>query len=105
VTTLKVVPRGTEGAISIEGTIAGILASVFLAGAGYLLGQVHFFCLKFSTIRNILGPVFSIPVFLQYDSKSRNCNFYMEATVTGEFYTSYLDFKIGFPLFVGRVRI
>ncbi|AQK97938.1 Protein VTE6 chloroplastic [Zea mays] len=40
VTTLKVVPRGTEGAISIEGTIAGILASVFLAGAGYLLGQV-----------------------------------------------------------------
>lgn len=39
-TTLKVVPRGTEGAISIEGTIAGILASVFLAGAGYLLGQV-----------------------------------------------------------------
>jgi len=40
VTTLKVVPRGTEGAISIEGTIAGILAAVFLSGVGYLLGQV-----------------------------------------------------------------
>ncbi|KAL6615989.1 hypothetical protein ACP70R_038259 [Stipagrostis hirtigluma subsp. patula] len=40
VTTFKVVPRGTEGAISIEGTLAGILASVFLASAGYLLGQV-----------------------------------------------------------------
>ncbi|KAJ1285228.1 hypothetical protein BS78_03G263800 [Paspalum vaginatum] len=41
VTTLKVVPRGTEGAISIEGTLAGILASVFLASIGYLLGQVN----------------------------------------------------------------
>ncbi|KAL6845085.1 hypothetical protein ACP4OV_024580 [Aristida adscensionis] len=40
VTTLKVVPRGTEGAISIEGTLAGISASVFLASVGYLLGQV-----------------------------------------------------------------
>ena len=40
-TTFKVVPRGTEGAISVEGTLAGILASVFLAGVGYLLGQVH----------------------------------------------------------------
>jgi uncharacterized membrane protein len=45
VTTFKVVPRGTEGAISIEGTIAGILASGFLAGVGYLLGQVHICCL------------------------------------------------------------
>ncbi|CAO1945104.1 unnamed protein product [Urochloa humidicola] len=40
VTTFKVVPRGTEGAISIEGTLAGILASVFLASVAYLLGQV-----------------------------------------------------------------
>ncbi|RLN24386.1 putative conserved membrane protein-like [Panicum miliaceum] len=40
VTTFKVVPRGTEGAVSIEGTLAGILASVFLASVGYLLGQV-----------------------------------------------------------------
>lgn len=83
-TTLKVVPRGTEGAVSIEGTIAGILAAVFLAGFGYLLGQVHIFCLKFSTIRRVLDLVFSITVF----SQSINCNFYMEATVT-EFYTSY----------------
>ena len=42
-TTFKIVPRGTEGAISVEGTLAGILASVFLAGVGYLLGQVHVF--------------------------------------------------------------
>ncbi|KAM3332342.1 hypothetical protein ACQJBY_027885 [Aegilops geniculata] len=41
VTTFKVVPRGTEGAVSIEGTLAGIVASTFLAGIGYILGQVN----------------------------------------------------------------
>ncbi|KAG8077795.1 hypothetical protein GUJ93_ZPchr0007g6097 [Zizania palustris] len=41
VTTFKVVPRGTEGAISIEGTLAGALASIILASVGYLLGQVN----------------------------------------------------------------
>ena len=36
ITTLKPVPRGTEGAVSLEGTIAGILASVVLSH--YCLG-------------------------------------------------------------------
>jgi uncharacterized membrane protein len=54
VTTFKVVPRGTEGAVSIEGTLAGILASVFLASVGYLLGQVYVFRLKLGTIRSFL---------------------------------------------------
>ncbi|PKA64624.1 hypothetical protein AXF42_Ash007371 [Apostasia shenzhenica] len=40
VTTFKVVPRGTEGAISVEGTIAGLLASVLLASVGYLVGKI-----------------------------------------------------------------
>ncbi|CAN4102990.1 unnamed protein product [Withania somnifera] len=40
VTTFKVVPRGTEGAVSAEGTFAGLLASVLLASVGYLTGQV-----------------------------------------------------------------
>lgn len=40
-TTLKVVPRGTEGAISVEGTIAGLLASILLASVGYFLGEVN----------------------------------------------------------------
>lgn len=40
VTTMKIVPRGTEGAVSVEGTFAGLLASIFLAVAGYLMGQV-----------------------------------------------------------------
>lgn len=39
-TTFKVVPRGTEGAVSLEGTIAGVLAALLLASSGSLLGQV-----------------------------------------------------------------
>jgi uncharacterized membrane protein len=42
VTTFKVVPRGTEGAVSVEGTIVGILASGFLAGVCYLLDRYIF---------------------------------------------------------------
>jgi uncharacterized protein (TIGR00297 family) len=36
--TLRPVPRGTEGAVSVEGTLAGILASVVIAGLGAGLG-------------------------------------------------------------------
>lgn len=42
VTTFKVVPRGTEGAVSVEGTIGGLLASILLASIGYFLGEVYF---------------------------------------------------------------
>lgn len=41
VTTFKIVPRGTEGAVSIEGTLAGLAASIFLAYFGCLLGLVR----------------------------------------------------------------
>lgn len=44
VTTFKIVPRGTEGAVSIEGTFAGILASVLLASVSVLMGQVKITC-------------------------------------------------------------
>ena len=43
VTTLRPVPRGTQGAVSMEGTVAGILASMVVAGlgvAGHLFGLV-----------------------------------------------------------------
>lgn len=40
ITNFQVVPRGTEGAVSVEGTVAGLLAAVVLAGGGYLLGEV-----------------------------------------------------------------
>ncbi|XP_042418391.1 protein VTE6, chloroplastic-like isoform X2 [Zingiber officinale] len=39
-TTFKVVPRGTEGAVSIEGTVSGVAASIVLAGIAYSMGQI-----------------------------------------------------------------
>ncbi len=38
ITTLQPVPRGTEGAVSLEGTLAGIVASVVIAVIGWSLG-------------------------------------------------------------------
>lgn len=40
ITTLKSVPRGTEGAVSLEGTLAGIAASVVLAGIAWAIGMI-----------------------------------------------------------------
>lgn len=40
ITTLKPVPRGTEGAVSLEGTIAGIIASVAISLVAYGVGQI-----------------------------------------------------------------
>lgn len=38
VTTLKPVPRGTEGAVSLEGTLAGVLGSLLVAALGFAGG-------------------------------------------------------------------
>ena len=38
ITTFRPVPRGTEGAVSLEGTLAGILASLVIAALGAALG-------------------------------------------------------------------
>jgi uncharacterized protein (TIGR00297 family) len=40
ITTLKPVPRGTEGAISLEGTLAGVVGSVAIALVGALVGLI-----------------------------------------------------------------
>lgn len=40
ITTLKPVPRGTEGAISLEGTLAGVLGSAVLALVGWGVGLI-----------------------------------------------------------------
>jgi uncharacterized protein (TIGR00297 family) len=40
ITTLKPVPRGTEGAISLEGTLAGILGGVTICIVAYSLGLI-----------------------------------------------------------------
>jgi uncharacterized protein (TIGR00297 family) len=38
ITTLKMVPRGTEGAVSVEGTLAGVVGSAIMAAVGFPLG-------------------------------------------------------------------
>src|SRR5262249_9019940 len=38
ITTFRPVPRGTEGAVSLEGTLAGVAASIVLGALGALLG-------------------------------------------------------------------
>ncbi|MCC0179571.1 TIGR00297 family protein [Waterburya agarophytonicola K14] len=40
ITTLKPVPRGTEGAVSLEGTLAGIAASVVLGAIAWAIGMI-----------------------------------------------------------------
>lgn len=41
ITTLQPVARGTEGAVSLEGTLAGVLGSALLATAGWALGLIY----------------------------------------------------------------
>ncbi|MEB3226179.1 MAG: TIGR00297 family protein [Synechococcus sp.] len=40
ITTFQAVPRGTEGAVSLEGTLAGMVASVAIALVGYGVGLI-----------------------------------------------------------------
>ena len=40
ITNLKPVPRGTEGAVSLEGTLAGAFASVVLAAIAWIIGLI-----------------------------------------------------------------
>ncbi|MDJ0536064.1 MAG: TIGR00297 family protein [Xenococcaceae cyanobacterium MO_207.B15] len=43
ITTLKPVPRGTEGAISLEGTLAGIVGSIVIAVVGWAVGLINLY--------------------------------------------------------------
>jgi uncharacterized protein (TIGR00297 family) len=40
ITTLQPVPRGTEGAVSLEGTLAGVVGSLLLSLVAYGLGLI-----------------------------------------------------------------
>lgn len=41
ITTLQPVPAGTEGAVSLEGTVAGLLGSAIIACVGWAVGLIH----------------------------------------------------------------
>ncbi|KAM7495375.1 hypothetical protein LguiB_029984 [Lonicera macranthoides] len=66
VTTFKIVPRGTEGAVSVEGTFAGLLASILLTVVACLMGEINVpqavICVVASQIANlgesVIGAVF-----------------------------------------------
>ncbi len=55
ITTLKPVPRGTEGAISLEGTIAGILGGILISLVAYSLGMITFTGVIICTIAAFLA--------------------------------------------------
>ena len=61
ITTLQPVPRGTEGAVSLEGTLAGIVASVAQALVGWGVGLIDLtgvvFCLVAAFIATNLESV------------------------------------------------
>jgi len=50
ITTLQAVPRGTEGAVSLEGTIAGIVGSIAIALIGWGTGLIDVSGLVFCVI-------------------------------------------------------
>ncbi|HLO49567.1 MAG TPA: TIGR00297 family protein, partial [Kamptonema sp.] len=50
ITTLQPVPRGTEGAVSLEGTLAGVVASVAIAFLGWVVGLIDLTGLVFCVI-------------------------------------------------------
>jgi len=50
ITTLKPVPRGTEGAVSLEGTLAGIVASIAIALLAWAVGLIDLTGVAFCVI-------------------------------------------------------
>jgi uncharacterized protein (TIGR00297 family) len=55
ITTLQPVPRGTEGAVSLEGTIAGIVASVAIALVGWLVGLIPLWQVAICVVAAFIG--------------------------------------------------
>ncbi|HEY0514456.1 MAG TPA: TIGR00297 family protein [Thermoanaerobaculia bacterium] len=58
VTTFRPVPRGTEGAVSLEGTLAGILASLVIAAPGAALGLFSWKGVPFVVLAAFVGTTF-----------------------------------------------
>lgn len=71
ITTLQPVPRGTEGAVSLEGTVAGILASVAIASVGWAVGLMHlpgiFICMIAAFLATNLESVIGATLQTQLD--------------------------------------
>ncbi len=57
ITTWRPVPRGTDGAVSLEGTLAGLLASALVAMLGAGLGLYSFWAAGLITLAAFLGTL------------------------------------------------
>jgi uncharacterized protein (TIGR00297 family) len=55
ITTLQPVPRGTEGAISLEGTLAGIVGGILISLVAYSLGLITFTGVIICTIASFIA--------------------------------------------------
>lgn len=51
ITTMRLVPAGTEGAVSAEGTLAGVAAALFFSVLALVIGQVRSKGLGISVVR------------------------------------------------------
>lgn len=71
ITTFQPVPRGTEGAVSLEGTLAGIVASVAIALLGWVVGLVDLtgiiFCVFAAFIATNLESVIGATMQSQFE--------------------------------------
>jgi len=54
-TSFALVPRGTEGAISLEGTVAGIFAALFMTLVAFSLNLIEFEGVKCATMASIIA--------------------------------------------------
>ena len=57
ITTLRPVPAGTEGAVSVEGTLGGLFGAAFIASLGVLTGLFHSEGALVVTIAGFLGAL------------------------------------------------
>jgi uncharacterized protein (TIGR00297 family) len=55
ITTLRAVPRGTDGAVSLEGTLAGVLASAIVACLGASVGLYSWACAAAVVVGAFIG--------------------------------------------------
>ncbi|MDX2231068.1 MAG: TIGR00297 family protein [Leptolyngbyaceae cyanobacterium bins.349] len=71
ITTLQPVPRGTEGAVSLEGTLAGIGASIAIAIVGWAVGMMPLLgipiCIVAAFIATNLESVIGATLQTQFD--------------------------------------
>lgn len=71
ITTLQPVARGTEGAVSLEGTLAGIVASVAIAFLGWVVGLIDLtgviFCVIAAFIATNLESVIGATMQSQFE--------------------------------------